>query len=58
MTHQREHKRLGNAHDREFVVGVASRMDISVDAGNAHTKQFARYAGKRGINLRVLAVSI
>ena len=29
LADQREHERLGHAHDRELVVGVADRVDIA-----------------------------
>jgi hypothetical protein len=58
LTDEREHERLGHAHDREFVIGVAGGIDVAADADHAHAEQFAPRPGQRRVNSRILAVGI
>jgi len=51
FANQCEHERLRHAHDREFVLGVASLVDASAGPDNANPEQFSRNPGERWIDL-------
>ena len=53
-----EDERLGDAHDRELVGGVADVEDVPGDAGNAEAEQVRRDARESGVDGRVFAVVI
>lgn len=56
VTDQRVHKRLGHAHDRERVVGVADGDHPPVDCDQRDPEQRPRHCGERGIHLGHLGV--
>ena len=53
LADQREHERLRHAHDREFVFGVAGRVNVAAGADHADAEQLARHPRQRRIDLRV-----
>jgi hypothetical protein len=55
LTDQGEHERLGDAHDRELVLGVTDRVDIAAGADHANAEKVALHPGERRVNLGVPA---
>src|SRR5262249_6333948 len=58
LADQGKHKRLGYAHDREFIIGVPSRIEIAAGAGQAYSEQGARHRRQCGVNIRVCTFNI
>src|SRR5690606_35802030 len=54
----REHERLGHAHDRELVVGVAGLADAAVGTDDADAEQRAVHRGERRVDGRVFALGV
>ncbi len=52
LAHQREHERLGHAHDRELVIGVAGAIDAAAGRHDRDAEQIARHPGQRRIDGR------
>ena len=55
LTDQREHERLGDAHDRELVLGVPDRVDVAAGADHADAEQLARHPRQGRVDLGILA---
>ena len=57
-THQRKHERLGNAHDWELAVGVATGEDAATYPDQRDAEQIAIDSRQCRIDLRVLTFSL
>jgi hypothetical protein len=58
LANQSEYERLGHAHDRELVLGIAYGVNRAVGTHHANTKHLARHSSQGWVDLRILSVSV